>query len=283
MNLREPVTIVPITGDNIDFFKIILFDPRGEVRGKRMTFGFIDGNTPAGTAVVDDDGDLLSIESLYILPEFRRQGIAGAFLSFLYDLGRDGGRLFLTSEFADRQEDLKAFFLNAGFLLTAVADTYCFYQRNAVKNEKAFKHVSRPYEGRCVPVQSLSAAETNEFVTFLSDFGYSAAVLKQPDFSKVLSCCSFDKANNLMSFMLCFVCGDDIVVEMLAGKQNFCTILTFRHLLTELRKRDEKGKIPENGRVIFQGEKDSVIRSLEELLGGNLESIGFFIHAVREL
>ena len=54
--------------------------------------------------------------------------------------------------------------------------------------------------------------------------------------------------------MLCFTCGDDIVVEMLAGKQNFGTILTFRHLLTELRKRDEKGKIPENGKVIFQGE-----------------------------
>ncbi len=281
--MSEPVTIVPITGENINYFRAILFDPRGEVQGKRMNFGIIDGDTPAGTAVVDDDGDILSIESLYILPDLRRQGIAGAFLRFLYDMGKEGKRLFLTAEFADRQEDLKEFFLNAGFFLTAVSDTYSFYQRNAVKNEKAFKHVSKPYEGRCVPVQSLSAVEAEEFITFLSDFGYSAAVLKQPDFSKVLSCCSFDKSNNLMSFMLCFTCGDDIVVEMLAGKQNFGTILTFRHLLTELRKRDEKGKIPENGKVIFQGENDSVIRSVEELLGGNLEATGFFIHAVREI
>ncbi len=277
--------IIPVTKENMTSFRDILFDSGLKPSGKRLNLGFMEGDTPIGTAVVDDSKTVLNLESIYILPEYRRQGYGSRFMDYLLKAAAKKKSLFLISQFPHRYSELEAFFLSCGFLLTQEADIYGFFQSRVIKNATARKMVSRDYGGVCKPVADLSPNEEAAFLSFIRDVNYPEGGLKTKYFDPALSSCAFDKEGHLRAFMICSVYRNDIVVEMLAGrgKENFGTIMTFKHLLNELDKKAAAGKMSDTSMVVFQGENPSVIRTTEELMEGHLEMIDFSVNAVREV
>lgn len=65
------------------------------------------------------------------------------------------------------------------------------------------------------------------------------------------------------------------------GHEDTC-LLTFKYLLDALVKRDANGRVPEDGRVVFQAQQPKIVGMAERLFNGEIECDDFIVMAVRE-
>ena len=278
--------VVPIVENNIKSFQSMLPDAMPDPEGIRTYIGILDeADSPVGAAVVDDTGDVVLLESLFIEPEHRRKGIGRQFIYGLLERRKEVGGVFLNAEFPHSNEAAEEFFLSCGFLLTRAGDIWHFWQKKVIKNKKAIKVLHRNIKGNCKSVQLINKSEKKVLREFIKKLGHQDVILDKKSFQPALSSCVFDDRGVLQAFMLCMEEGHDIIVSLVGGKgkSNTAIFLTFRHLLDCVIKRDEKGKIPEDGRVVFQALKTNVVDMAADLFDGHIESDDFIELAVKEI
>ena len=278
--------VVPITDENIKAFRAFLPGDTQEPSGERTYFGLIgDEDTPVGAAIIDDAGEEIELESLFIDPGQRRKGYGSRFIYGLIEERKRIGGLFLSAEFPYNNEASRAFFLSCGFLLTNAGEIYHFWQKKVIQNKKARKMLSRDIKGDCRSVQLITREEKNLLRKFIRGMGHEDTCLDTESFSPALSSCVFDDKGHIQAFMLCSEDEHDIIVTLIGGKGecNTAILLTFKYLLDALVRRDANGRVPEDGRVVFQAQQPKIVGMAERLFNGEIECDDFIVMAVREL
>ncbi len=275
---------VSISKENIKRFDGLLFEPMSKGDGRRHRVGFVDGDKPLGAAVLDETDETVRLESIYIAPEYRRQGFGGTFIDDLLEACGKTGGLFLTVGFPYSREDLRLFFLSCGFVLTGESVIYSFRPVRTVRNSKAAELLFKDKKGRARNFYSMSDDERSALKKYLSGMGYSGDIILKKSFCKEFSSCVFGKDGKVQAFMLVTKYDDDMVVELAAssGESKTALLLTFRHLLECFIKMDEEGSLKEEMRVIFQAARENVVDTALKLFEGYLESDDFLVSGVRE-
>ncbi len=277
--------IVAVTKENQADFNDILSEPIDNPIGQRFSVGLTDDGKVVGAAVMDDSGYNIEVEYLYILPEFRRKGYAGAFITELILAGAKRGGLFVTAEFPQDREGVEELFLSLGFIVTGRGNIYYFPQKGMIGNKTAKDILFKNIKGTVRPVSSLRGRDLNSLKEYISSLGYNGDVVTKSGFNPYLSSCVFNEKGDLLSFMLCSEYGNDIIVELLSvrGKNSTVQLLTFRFLFERLSEREEKGKLSEDGRVVFLPRNDDMVSSMIKVFEAvNLKSDDFYIFAARE-
>ncbi len=277
--------IVPVTNQNKAGFAGMLIEPTEPEQGTRVRFGITENEDNIGSVVADEDGDLISVESLYIRPEYRRRGLASAALEELARRGKEQDRRFLTAEFLHSRTDLEDFFLSNDFVLTEGDPVYGFLQNRVIHNKVADSKIPYKVKGNCKMLGNLSAGEKEALKKRLCRMGFPEDLLSSRPFHKSLSCCVFNDSGNVDAVMLCSEFGDNIVIELIAGggTQKTAILSAFRHFLNALKERGSRGKIPEDAMVYFQAQRDNVVRTGEKIFGGNMPYSDFMVFAFRSL
>ncbi len=277
--------VVPVTDENKKAFRGFLPGDIQELSGERTYFGLIgDDDIPVGAAIIDDAGEEIELESLFIDPGQRRKGYGSRFIRGLIEERKRIGGLFLSAEFPYSNEAVRAFFLSCGFLLTNAGDIYYFRQKKVILNKKARKMLSRDIKGDCRSVQLLSKDEKNRLRKFIKGMGHEDIYLDMESFQPALSSCVLDGEGQIQALMLCSEEEHDIIVTLVGGKgeNNMAILLTFKHLLDALVKRGANGRIPEDGRVVFQAQQPKIVDMAERLFNGEIECDDFIVMAIRE-
>ena len=278
--------VAPITDDEKKIFRHLMVLDIPKLSDKGVYFGLFDDNDdPVGTAVVDEDGEEVVLESLFIAPEQRRKGYGSRFIHSLIEARREVGGVFVSAEFRYSNEAARAFFLSCGFLLTKAVEIYYFWQKKVIKNQKARKVLFRDSKKDCRSVKMLSRQEKNLLRETIKKMGHEDIYLDMENFQPDLSSCVFDSKGNLLAFLLCSEYDNDIIVNLMGGmgKNAAAVPLTFRHVLEALIERDENGTLPDDGKVIFEALQAEKVDMAENIFEGEIESDDFVVKAIREL
>ncbi len=276
--------LVPINEKNEKQFKRVLFEPMSKGEGERLRIGFMEGDDILGGAVLDETDETVRLESIYIVPDRRRQGYGKAFIYQLLEACAKRGSLFLTVGFRYSKEELRQFFLACGFILTEDSVIYSFRPVRTVQNKKAAELLFKDKKKRARSFDVMTGDERARVMNYLSGMGYSGEIISKQSFSKDLSSCVFGKDGKVQAFMLVAAYDNEMVVELAAsaGESKTALLLTFRHLLECFIKMDEEGKLTEDMKVTFQAARESVVDTALKLFEGYLESDDFLVSGFRE-
>ncbi|MBQ9503793.1 MAG: GNAT family N-acetyltransferase [Lachnospiraceae bacterium] len=274
---------VRIERSNRAAFNGILFEPEQAFSDAPERLGVVDDDgTPCATAIYTLEPDRMLLNTIYVVPGYRRRGAGSLLIQSLIDIGKKHGALFITSNFYHVQEGVIGLLLSFGFLITEEPGVYYFSLNEALNSDNVRKYLfDKPLKGICKAWSELNENERTQARNLLSENGYPLLRLKEPGFQHNLSFFTFNSKGRLTGLLLVFAFGTQVIVDYLLGAgndSNFMLIL-FRRFIETL------GAIPEHERLMitFQAENESAIGLTEKLLNEKLVETDFVCHAVLEL
>ena len=131
--------LTTIDKNNFDAFADILpFDELPPKDGTCICLGAIENEKTAGAAVMTVSEDEAYLSSIYVIPEFRRQGIGKALMKELAEAAKTFQTGALNTDFFP-DEALSAFFSSLGYLVLP-ADTLCYTSYETLRNSRLVKN-----------------------------------------------------------------------------------------------------------------------------------------------
>ncbi len=273
--------IVRINRNNVALFKELIFEPDKAVKDPVSYFGITYGEAEVGTAAVSMEDGELRLLSLYIAPEFRMRGFAGAMIDELMQYGAENGALFITADILFSQKDIREFLLSKDFIITEDHSVYAFVVSDLIKSRFAnIMFYGREYAGTCKNVRELTRHELLKAASLLDHNGYPVPRVNEPGFCKDLSFCAFDREGNARGVLISFKFGKDIIIDYLLinGKARQEMLLIFREFAEALQR---KGL--EKANIIFEAENEAAVTIVTKLLQSEPYEVNCTLHAVREL
>ncbi len=276
------IKIVDIDRSNINLFKDILFEPVRSFSNNPERIGLMDGSTPCGTAVYTLSEGSLMLHTFYIHMEYRHQGLGTLLMNRLFEIGKERGCLFITTNIYHIQKWMTALLLSTGFIITPEPGVFYLSVSEAVESKTVQKYLyNKTYKGTCKSYYELNEGEKTQFKEFLSKFDYPLLNLKEPGFQYELSYATFSPDGALTGAMVSFAFQQQLIIDYLmgTGKDNTFMLLMFRRLIDTLRAIPNS----EEMMILFQAENNSAISLAEKLLDKPLKETDHVCHAVREL
>lgn len=273
--------IVKIDKKNEKLFGELIFEPAKAVKNTVSYFGITEDGTGAGTAAISMEDGELRLLSLYVAPEFRGRGFAGAMIDELMKTGAENGALFITADLLFSQKDIREFLISKGFIITEDHGIYAFVLSDILKSRFAnLMLYGREYAGTCKHIRELNRHELLKAAALLDHNGYPVQRVNEPGFSKDLSFCAYDRDGNARGVLICFRFGNDVIIDYLLidGKVRQEMLLIFREFVEALQR---KGL--EEANIIFEAENEAAVTIATKLLQSEPQEVNCTLHAVREL
>lgn len=269
--------IIPVNSENEGLFKGMLFYPRPLKGEKYLGLGIMDGDMACGTAVVSTAGYGLHLQSLYVKPECRRQGMGGMLLDHIISHAKKNGDSIITVNFMYSDEGMEEFLQQRSFLLTGEEMIYEIPVSKITENGKP-EILKKPlHDGKVVSFDFIDKITEMKVSEALKEIDYPYEILKSPEFDRRLSFILTDNSDALQGIMLCTSSADHIMVELLFGwKASPKKLLS---ILSCFYDRIEKG--PNLSRTVyFQEKRENVAELVGKILNINLEPSDFPVFGV---
>ena len=141
---------------NIDGFRDILFLENHTSGVPLLMLGAIEDDRPVGAAVLEADGQVSRLISIYVERPYRKRGVGAALVQKLSDFSKESGFVAMETEFTSTQ-DLQGFFEQAGFKLFS-GNEVLYLPMDQVINTNRFHSFLEKADSRlhCVPFSGLT-------------------------------------------------------------------------------------------------------------------------------
>ncbi len=211
-----------INESNFEYFSDLLSDFK--YSENKMYIGAIEDGKAVGAGEFSSDGNLLILDGIFVIPEYRRRGIATAMLKRISVLAKNSGSGGIWADYAG-DDILDAFLKSYGFLTW---EDCAFYQIPIISMiegdtvKAVFGKLKETPEDiqRTCPFDKLSPVQLNivknkliqtgvpdaeELISSLSRQRYSLAVFKNPD------------QKDLKAVIISDIIGDFVTIKYLAN------------------------------------------------------------------
>ena len=217
-----------------------------------------DDNNVAGAMAAQTNEDGADILSLYVSPEYRRQGYGRELVNTLLSLGVGTEQNRFMVHFP--KDDIAiAFFEAMGFEL--IEDMALKYTRlgDALESPLCRKNVLSAKSDNIKLISELDPEIKNSFARYMKKKGFWESGFYDPEFSSV--CLDGDK---ITSIMLAHA-GTEVAAILWMDFNPDCQKELFKHMGMLLRKMEADDRFDEDARIYFAAENEKFVDILSRL------------------
>ncbi|MCR5790308.1 MAG: GNAT family N-acetyltransferase [Lachnospiraceae bacterium] len=229
-----------------------------------LCVGAIEEDRAAGAAFFSEMGDSLFLDYIYVLPEFRRRGIATALLEETIEALKGLDLVALHVNYPEKADDIHQFIEARGFRIFRDGKAFWVKARDLIDSQAAKKLLSGKPRHRISEVSALTALEKKALKKSLKQNELDPKIVDDRSYDKELSLVTIDKKSGMPAGMvLCRLNEDTIVLSYLVNFSNDPVMLL--NILIALKDRVvEKGLADFD--LIFLTMTDDMVRLPEKLL-----------------
>jgi N-acetylglutamate synthase-like GNAT family acetyltransferase len=176
-----------ITISNFNKYTEYMLD-KSRVKGIRHIGVETSEGEVVGTASFIRYRTYVQLSSIYVRPEFRRQGAGHLLIARIREVIEEAGYLPMLVDFSDEAEGLKQFLENEGFFVSTGDAMYEFLVEDAVS--KICKN-GQGNDENIRPLSDITSQEATECADFMELSGWSADDLLDPKVRRDLSFASY--------------------------------------------------------------------------------------------
>ena len=217
-----------------------------------------DDNEVAGAMVVQTSETGADILSLFVRPEYRRNGYGRELVNTLFSLARGTDQNRIQVHFP-MDETAMAFFYDMGFEL--VSDMSLKYVRlgSALNSPVCQKNVLKAKSDNVKLISELDSAEKNAFANYMKSKGFWETGYYTPEFSSV--CLSKDTVTSIMLTQA----GDGNASILWLDFNPSCQKELLSHLGVLLRHMQSDERFGDNSKIYFAVENEKFVDILSKL------------------
>jgi len=267
--------ITRITPANERFFSFLIPDT-SDITGKVISLGVMDddGNV-AGALSVSLEYRMVSVVSLYILPEFRRRGYAKTLLDTI-KTSIEGTDHLAISVYYPEEEGATAFYEACGFDIFEDANLYSVMLGEIFRSDKTRKMIASGNISGIVNVSDLGGNDNKKLERYLTSYDFPSGDFFDPEWSTVGS-----PTGQLNSVLLSepYKQGANILwLNVRSGDPR----AYYKHLNVLIKKMEASGLNSNESRLYFMIDNEKTMELATVLIGGrwHMKSEGRVLHAV---
>ena len=262
--------ITRITKENEKFFGPFLTRGALYASPNLIRLGVIEDNRAAGalSAVMHDAH--IDITSLYVLPEFRRQGFGSALVDALESASRYRGIETISAEFLE-DDDSTAFFDHLGYDLFSRFEQYSFTLGELMRSQIGKRYIEGKDPKHVVNISDMPSSDRKILDQHIGTRDYT------PSWST-----AYIRGSKYVSSLLASPSSDGVSIVWLNSLSDNPMIFLY-HIRALVRKTSEvfPGNMGMEYRITL--ERDEIRQKITNLLGGtmHMRSMGRYINAVK--
>lgn len=231
------ITITGIGKENLKAFRPLM--PGLSLADYKICVGAIADDTACGVCLFDILGDALMLDYIYVVPDYRRCGVASTMLMAVRKLAIDMGSLPIHVNYPESAKDLHRFFLDKGFLIFRDGTAYKVPAESFL-DSNSFKKMIKINGGHKVKsLSELSVTAKNKFKKALYAADVDADIVDDASLSPDISYFAFnEKTGEPGACLLCQKKKNTIVILYMFIFEKDATALTdiLRRLSVEVQK-----------------------------------------------
>ncbi len=149
--------------------------------------GAIEDGRAVGVALFDCMGEALMLNYIYVLPSFRRRGIATAMVEGFLDETASGPLAALHINYPEKSEELHGFALSLGFKLYRDGEAYRVPAEKLLSSAALDRMLKGKHTGEAVSISELTAEDIDHIKSELGKEDLDESIIDDPALSQELS------------------------------------------------------------------------------------------------
>lgn len=229
-----------------------------------VEIGVIEDGKAVGAAVFSEHGDALFLQHLFVVPEYRRKGLATALLTGFFKELKDEPLKEVLVNFRDDAEGMEMFLLKQGFRLFTDAEILRAPAEEILHSKVARSLLKTTGKGKVLSISELLADERRAVARLLDEEKMETDLINDPELYEPLSFVIQDPdTGSLRSCVMCEKDGKEVTVLLLANVSHQPADLAelFR---TMIRNANNEGL--EDAELVFLSNREGIVETVEHLM-----------------